>query len=229
MSEPIRVENLSVEHHQGAALQGVSLAVDLGSTYALLGHPGSGKTPLVDVLLGRRKPTSGRALLFGEDSWKQRRRLAARIEAELLVRDDVQSGFALPVGRQTSLLATREPAAVDGIATHVGILKAGRLVLDGRVDALTARFRRIRYANRLTETRTAFGTELDEFDAVRVRVRGWGIDAVVSNFEPGAFDAFRAIDGVDDAEALPMTLEEIFLAVAGERPGPDANRISSAP
>lgn len=229
MSEPIRVEDLTVEHRRGAALRGVSLAVDPGSTYALLGHPGSGKTSLVDVLLGRRKPTSGRALLFGEDSWKKRRRLAARIEAELLVVDDVQPGFVPPAGRQAALLAARDPGAVDGIATHVGILKAGRLVLDGRLDALMARFRRIRYANRLTETRTAFGTELDAFDAVRVRVRGWGIDAVVSNFEPRAFDEFRAIDGVDDAEALPMTLEEIFLAVAGERPAPDADRISSAP
>ena len=43
-----------------------------------------------------------------------------------------------------------------------------------------ARFRRIRYANRMTETRTDFGNELDAFDAARVQVRGWGIDAVVS-------------------------------------------------
>ena len=83
--------------------------------------------------------------------------------------------------------------------TRVGILKEGKLVLDEEMEALKARFRRIRYANRLTETRTAFGTELDAFDAVRVKVRGWGIDAVVSNFDEAAFERFRAIDGVDDA------------------------------
>ena len=68
----------------------------------------------------------------------------------------------------------------------------------------------------MTETRTEFGNELDAFEAVRVQVRGWGIDAIVSNFAEDAFARFRAMDGVDDASAEPLSLEEIFLAVAGE-------------
>ena len=97
-----------------------------------------------------------------------------------------------------------------------GILKDGRLVLDESLESLKARFRRIRYANRQTETRTTFGTELDAFDAVRVQVRGWGIDAIVSNFDDAAFERFRAIDGVENATAEALPLEEVFLAVAGE-------------
>ncbi len=84
---------------------------------------------------------------------------------------------------------------------------------------MKTRFRRIRYANRLTETRTAFGTELDAFEAVRVQVRGWGIDAIVSNFDEAAFARFRAIDGVDEASAEALPLEEIFVALAGEDKG----------
>jgi len=53
---------------------------------------------------------------------------------------------------------------------------------------------------------------------VRVKVRGWGIEAVVSNFENAAFERFRGKDGVVDAEASALSLEEIFLAVAGEPP-----------
>ncbi|HEX9688119.1 MAG TPA: hypothetical protein VGB47_03495, partial [Thermoanaerobaculia bacterium] len=74
---------------------------------------------------------------------------------------------------------------------------------------------RIRFVNEVTEERTEYGTELDLFDAVRVRVRGWGVDAVVSNFEDAKFERFRAIEGVVDARAEAVTLDEIFTAVVG--------------
>jgi ABC-type multidrug transport system ATPase subunit len=227
LNEPVRLENLTIEHRRVPIVRDVSLVVEPGSVYALLGHAGAGKSSLVDVLLGRRKPSGGRALLFGEDSWKKRRRLSGRVGSgadrsgvfpELLVLDDPTPGVVLPAGVAAAFLATADPAAIEGLATRVGVLHKGRLALDAPAAQLAARFRRIRYANRLTETRTAFGTELDAFDAVRVRVRGWGIDAVVSNFDPGEFERFRAIDGVEGAEAMPMSLTEIFHAVAGESP-----------
>jgi len=67
----------------------------------------------------------------------------------------------------------------------------------------------------MTEERTEYGNELDAFDAVRVKVRGWGVDAVVSNFDAALFERFRRMEGVKDAVALPMTIEEIFDAVVG--------------
>lgn len=151
---------------------------------------------------------------------------------ELLVLDDPTLGLDV-VARQalyeelvgeladrgtTIFLTTHDLAGFEGIATRVGILKDGRMVLDEDMEQLKSRFRRIRYGNRATETRTAFGNELDAFEAVRVKVRGWGIDAVVSNFEDSAFERFREQDGVVDAEVSALSLEEIFLAVAGEAP-----------
>jgi ABC-2 type transport system ATP-binding protein len=152
---------------------------------------------------------------------------------ELLVLDDPTLGldavarralFGEIVGEladrgTTIFLTTHDLSGFEGIATRVGILRDGRLALDEELESLKKRFQRIRYANRLTETRTAFGTELDGFDAVRVQVRGWGIDAVVSNFDEAAFERFRGIDGVDDATAEALPLEDIFLAVAGEEKG----------
>jgi ABC-2 type transport system ATP-binding protein len=117
------------------------------------------------------------------------------------------------------LLTTHDLAGVEGIATHVGILKHGELVLDEEIETLKSRFRRIRYGNEQTPTRTDYGSELDSFDAVRVRARGWGIDAVVSNYEDRSFEIFRQIDGVVDAEVSSLSLEEIFQAVAGEEKG----------
>ncbi|HTR04132.1 MAG TPA: ABC transporter ATP-binding protein [Thermoanaerobaculia bacterium] len=301
MSDPIRIEALTVRYGRGVACADVSLAVETGAVYALLGRNGAGKSSLVRCLLGQQKPTSGRTLLFGSDSWTTRRAamertgvtpeepdappamtprelsdfcrrvyprwdssaVATRLDRfgippktpfgrlsrgqkaqvqlalalghcpELLVLDDPTLGLDAVARRSlfdeivgeladrgtTVFLTTHDLSGFEGLATRVGILKQGRLVLDEPLETLKSRFRRIRYGNRLTETRTAFGTELDAFDAVRVLVRGWGIDAVVSNFDDAAFERFRSIDGVEDAAAEALPLEEIFLAVAGEGKG----------
>jgi ABC-type multidrug transport system ATPase subunit len=112
-----------------------------------------------------------------------------------------------------TLFTTRDAALAEATADRIGILARGRLVADETAPQLRARFRRIRYANRVTETRTEFGNELDAFDALRVQVRGWGINAIVSNFEDAAFERFRRMDGVESAEAEPLSLEEIVAAV----------------
>src|SRR5262249_28733638 len=116
----------------------------------------------------------------------------------------------------TVLLTSHDLSGIEGIATNISILSEGKLVLDEEVEILKSRFRRIRYGNEATPDRREYGTELDAFDAVRVRVRGWGVDAVVSNYSDNSFDRFRHTEGVVDAEVSAMSLEEIFLAVVGE-------------
>jgi ABC-2 type transport system ATP-binding protein len=148
---------------------------------------------------------------------------------DLLVLDDPTLGLD-PVARHelfgeligeladrgtTVFLTTHDLAGIEGIAQRIGILAGGRFALDDDLDDLKARFRRITYTNEVTPTREAYGTELDLFEAARVRVRGWGVDAVVSNFDEERFDRFRAQPGVSVTNASPMSLEEIFLAVAG--------------
>lgn len=122
--------------------------------------------------------------------------------------------------RQTTVfLTTHDLGGVERMADRVGILKDGRLVLDEELETLKARFRKIRYGNEVTETRREFGNELDTFDAVRVKVRGWGVEAVVSNYDDLHFERFQRQDGVVGAEVSAMSLEEVFLAVAGEEKG----------
>jgi len=299
MSEPIRLESLTVRYGRRTACRDVSLAVPRGAVYALLGRNGAGKSSLVRCLLGQQRASRGRALLFGDDAWTTRRRamertgvvpeepdapsamsakqlsdfcrrvyphwdaravserlsrfavpettpfgrlskgqkgevmlaLALGHSPELLVLDDPTLGLDVVARRElceeivgeladrgtTVFLTTHDLAAFEGIATRVGILKEGALALDEDLETLRGRFRRIRYTNRLTETRTAFGTELDEFHAERVQVRGWGIDAIVSNFEEATLERLRAVDGVENVQADAVPLEEIFLAVAGEK------------
>jgi ABC-type multidrug transport system ATPase subunit len=111
------------------------------------------------------------------------------------------------------LVATEQPDQVEAIADRVSILRLGRLVLDGDCAQLKSGFRRIRYRNEVHSERAEYGNELDEFEAVQVRVRGWGVEAVVSNFSDSTYDRFRQIPGVVDIQALAMSWAEIFEAV----------------
>jgi ABC-2 type transport system ATP-binding protein len=56
------------------ALRGVSVAIGQGEVVAMLGPNGAGKTTSINLMLGLRKPTAGRARLFGLDPTDRRAR-----------------------------------------------------------------------------------------------------------------------------------------------------------
>src|SRR6202163_2817671 len=64
---PAAAELIAATKKYGAteALKGVTLTIELGEVVAMLGPNGAGKTTSISLLLGLRKPTSGKALLFG--------------------------------------------------------------------------------------------------------------------------------------------------------------------
>ena len=71
----ISLENVSYVYgaktpFQIEALDHVDLTVREGSVTGIIGHTGSGKSTLVQLLNGLEKPTSGRVLLDGKDIWE---------------------------------------------------------------------------------------------------------------------------------------------------------------
>lgn len=56
----VRLERINVSGARGAILQQVDLNVDAGQIVTLIGPNGAGKTTLVRIVLGLRKPDSGR-------------------------------------------------------------------------------------------------------------------------------------------------------------------------
>jgi branched-chain amino acid transport system ATP-binding protein len=65
MAELLRVETLRAGYGEAVVIQDVSFALEAGSSLALLGRNGTGKTTLVDSLVGVTRRFAGRIVLDG--------------------------------------------------------------------------------------------------------------------------------------------------------------------
>ena len=155
---------------------------------------------------------------FGELSKGQRKQvtlaLALAGSPELLILDDPTLGLDVVARKSlfeeviadmvdhgiTVLITTHDLGAVESIADRVGVLRDGRLLLDEELESVKARFRKIRIAGP-PDTLACFETK-------SARPWGSGTEAVVTNYDPSVEMA--------NAEVAPMSLEEIFIALAGE-------------
>lgn len=75
MSNILELENISYVYGAGTpfekrAVDDVSISIKKGEFVGIMGHTGSGKSTLVQMLNGLIKPTSGRVLFDGADIWE---------------------------------------------------------------------------------------------------------------------------------------------------------------
>lgn len=109
----------------------------------------------------------------------------------------------------TVFITTHDLAGAERIADRVGILRAGKLVLDEEMEAVKHRFRRISFLPRAREEAVA---RLQALSPVAVASRGWEVEAVIANYEE---ERLSAASAADDPEVTSLTLEEIFIALTG--------------
>lgn len=81
MNEILKLENVSYLYGKGTpfekrALNNVSVSFEKGKITGLIGHTGSGKSTLVNLLNGLYRPTEGRVLLDGCDIWEKPKEIA---------------------------------------------------------------------------------------------------------------------------------------------------------
>jgi len=67
VSALLEVEGLSVHHGQLRALSDVSLRVETGAVFAMIGANGAGKSTLLRTVAGLHRPTAGTIVFDGED------------------------------------------------------------------------------------------------------------------------------------------------------------------
>jgi ABC-2 type transport system ATP-binding protein len=149
--------------------------------------------------------------------------LALAISPELLVLDDPTLGLDVVARKSlfeevigdladrgtTIFITTHDLGGVETFADRVGMMEHGKLVLDEDVDALKSRFRRIRFAAQPVAIDTAV------LRPTVMRSWGGGSEAIVSNYDDLAFERMRSASNIDTAEVEAMSLEEIFIAMAG--------------
>ena len=83
MPQPaVELNHASKRYGALEALRDVSIVIEPGGVVALLGPNGAGKTTSISLMLGLRQPTSGTALIFGQDPrhTATRRRFGAMLQ-----------------------------------------------------------------------------------------------------------------------------------------------------
>lgn len=117
----------------------------------------------------------------------------------------------------TVFITTHDLQGIEGIASRAGILKGGRLLLDEEMEALKSRFRAVRWTG--DSGPEGDPPSLAALSPLRVRRDAWGAEAVVAAFEEAAFARLAHDLSPARAEASPLSLEELFIALAGEEGG----------
>lgn len=121
---PIIVEGLRNQFGRNVVHDGLDLTVDKGQIIGIVGGSGTGKTVLLNAILGLQQPTAGRIRLLGEDirklSEKKRRALQARFGVLF------QSGAlfsALTVVENICVPLTEYAQLPPGMMREIGLMK----------------------------------------------------------------------------------------------------------
>ncbi|GIJ24118.1 ABC transporter ATP-binding protein [Micromonospora lutea] len=226
-----RAEQATRRYGDVLALDRVDLDVSAGELVGLLGPNGAGKSTLLNLLVGLRRPTGGRVLLFGGDPHDPayRRRVGVTPQETGLpgslrvgeVVDFVGSHFPDPVPRAELLdrfglgeLARRQTGGLSGgqrrrLAVALAFVGRPRLVLLDEpttgldVEARHALWDAIRAFHAAGGTVLLTSHYLEEIEALAQRVVVIGQGRVLAD------DSVAAIRGVVDLRRVSLTVDDL--------------------
>lgn len=79
MKTIIKVENLSKSYGKIEAVKNVSISVNRGKVFGLIGANGAGKSTTIECILGTKKPDSGTSRIFGLNPKRNRKKLFEKV------------------------------------------------------------------------------------------------------------------------------------------------------
>ena len=123
----IRLENLQKRFGKRPAVENLSLQIEEGALYGLLGHNGAGKSTTIGMMLGQVIPDAGRVLIGGHDV--QRERAAALSQVGAIF--ETPSFYSYLTGRQNLEIFCNysRPVSAQEIREVVALVR-----LDSRID-----------------------------------------------------------------------------------------------
>jgi ABC-2 type transport system ATP-binding protein len=129
-----------------------------------------------------------------------------------LVREEFMEQMLLQAGEMTVLISSHELGEIEGVASHVGFIDAGRLVFEEPMEDLTDRFREVRVT---LDQEAAVPSELPE-SWLHARALGTVLTFIDTQFSESqlAERIGSQVIGVRRIDAEPMTLRSIFTALA---------------
>ena len=129
-----------------------------------------------------------------------------------LVRDELIAGLLQQAGELTILISSHELAEIEGLATDVGFLHAGRLMFQEPMSRLTERCREVY----VTLDSTARVPDALPAHWLRARVAGNVLMFVETQFSDETLgELVRMLcEGVRQIDAKPMSLRSIFTTLA---------------
>ena len=124
MEYVIETNSLSKKFPNKLAVDKVSVHVEKGDIYGLIGRNGAGKTTLMKMILGTLFPTEGEIALFGNQNLNiERRRLGSLIEAPGLYK----SCTAFENMKRFSLLFGGTDEDIKELLEFVGLAETGKM------------------------------------------------------------------------------------------------------
>jgi ABC-2 type transport system ATP-binding protein len=172
---------------------------------------------------------------FGRLSRGQKNQLALALALaplpDLLVLDDPTLGLDAVARKEffeelvgdladrgtTVMVTTHDLNGIEGIASRVGILKIGRLLLDEEMETLKSRFRAVRWTGAALVSSDL--PSLVALSPVKIRSDAWGGEIVVRSFDEAALARLAQDLSPAAVEASSLSLEELFIAMVGEEGG----------
>ncbi|WP_370325795.1 ATP-binding cassette domain-containing protein [Euzebya sp.] len=107
----IEVRDLVKSYDGRPVVDGVSLTVDAGEVFAIVGTNGAGKTTTVESILGLRRPDAGTIRVLGMDPQRDRAAVALRVGAQL---QESRLPAKITVTEALELYASFYPDPLDG-------------------------------------------------------------------------------------------------------------------
>jgi ABC-2 type transport system ATP-binding protein len=129
----VAADNLSKHYGDVVALDGVSFGIFDGIT-GILGENGAGKSTAIKIFLGLLKPTSGRAIVLGEDAEESiavRARLGYMPEHDCLPSNVSAAEFLTHMAEVSGLPPSRARTRAADTLRHAGLFEERYRPIDG--------------------------------------------------------------------------------------------------